>query len=151
MSDERVALNFFWADTAWYGSLTVSCFYLRFKVVDPYLLPSDDPWRKAFTISILKEEQIWTHFFPHSFVRQSAISRGTKQKHTFEYPKASIMLLTLHLDTESSVPSSLVVSVGRVEWVHQYAGATPIIGRPERRTWARLGCSQKQQFVKPNT
>jgi hypothetical protein len=40
-------------------------------VMDQCFIPSDNPWQKAFTISLVMGEQIWTHIFPHTFVMGS--------------------------------------------------------------------------------
>lgn len=74
-------------------------FYLQFKVMDLCFIPSDDPWSKVFIFG-LRMEEIWTHFFPHSFVSQLTL-RGKQQAHIFSYPKASVMLFPLPLDSES--------------------------------------------------
>jgi hypothetical protein len=40
---------------------------LRFKAMDPCLIPTDDPWHKVFTISLVTGEQIWTTPLPAQF------------------------------------------------------------------------------------
>lgn len=84
-------------------------FCLQFKVMDPCFIPIDNLWQKAFTISLLMEEQIWTHTFLHSSVIDSVRLLGTQQAHSFAYPKETVMLFTLLLDTGSSISRFLAV------------------------------------------
>jgi hypothetical protein len=40
-------------------------FCLRFKVLDPCFIPSDDPWQKSFTISLVTGESLTTLLSAH--------------------------------------------------------------------------------------
>jgi len=39
-------------------TIPFTIFLVGLKAVDPFFIPSDDPWQKVFTISLIAGEQI---------------------------------------------------------------------------------------------
>ena len=105
---EWVALNVFRGEVAWCDS-TGCPFVCGFKVMDPCFNSSDDPWQAAFTITVLTEQQIWTHLFPHSFMVVGWAAWNPKSTNIWILCGIKNVTDTLPLDTDSLVESLLVV------------------------------------------
>ena len=101
---EGVALISFQGEFQWWTSTDslYVCSFKRWIRVSSLGTTSRD---KTFSVSLVTGEEIWTHFFPQSFETAGMLC-GTQRTQAFEYPKTTVMLFTLSLDTDSSVDSS---------------------------------------------
>ena len=104
-------------------------FCQRFKVMDPRFIPSDDPWQKAFTMSLVTERPIWTHIF--ITVLWQPVTLRCKQTDT-RFRISQDICTVVHTSLGYCQLSYKLLVVSRLSF-RMKQPLTAVVGQPDRR------------------